>query len=78
MRNPYYKDKIDVGETAGENISTNIRTEWAVVTKDGQLVKCVNLNWRHYPGHSMEIRLSWTPAWTNPCPDATESATEHH
>jgi hypothetical protein len=65
---PDYRNSVKAGESLGENISPDVRTEWAVETPDGQLLRCVNLYWRHYPGSDQTFRLSAAPRWADPCP----------
>ena len=55
---PAYRDSVKSGESYPENIAPDVRTEWAVETPDGQLLRCVNLYWKHYPGRSQTFRLS--------------------
>ncbi len=65
---PAYRNSVKVGESYPENIAPDVRTEWAVETSDGQLLRCVNLYWKHYPGHDATFRLSAASPWANPCP----------
>lgn len=66
---PYYRDEISAGRSYEVNISTDLRTEWAIETSEGQLLRCVVLYWKHYPGAIETIRVSTAPRWTWPCPD---------
>lgn len=65
---PAYRDPVKAGESYPENIAPDVRTEWAVETPDGRLLRCVNLYWKHYPGHDQTFRLSGASRWANPCP----------
>jgi hypothetical protein len=65
---PAYRNSVKVGESYPENIAPDVRTEWAVETPDGELLGCVNLYWKHYPGHDLTFRLSGASPWANPCP----------
>ena len=67
---PAYRDSVKSGESYPENIAPDVRTEWAVETPDGQLLRCVNLYWKHYPGRSQTFRLSAASPWTKPCPSS--------
>ncbi|PZS26829.1 MAG: hypothetical protein DLM59_17525 [Pseudonocardiales bacterium] len=72
---PSYRSRIAPGGSVPENIAPDVGTEWAVQDKDGRLISCVLLHWRHYPGHPQELLLSKAPPWSNPCPDTTSAAT---
>jgi hypothetical protein len=67
---PHYRDSVKIGESYPENIAPDVRTEWAVETPDGQILRCVNLYWKHYPGHDQTFRLSAASAWAKPCPSS--------
>jgi hypothetical protein len=69
----YYRDSLAAGESGSENISYLIKTEWAVESTSGQLLRCVVLLWKKNPGILPRIRLSNTPRWQRPCPDSTRS-----
>jgi hypothetical protein len=64
---PAYRDAVKAGESYPENIGY-VRSEWAVETADGRLLRCVNLYWEHYPGRDQTFRLSDASRWANPCP----------
>ena len=68
---PYYADSIGLRSAGQENISTDIRTEWAVLDRHGSLLRCVVLYWKDYPGGTQHVRLSDAPSWAWPCPRAT-------
>jgi hypothetical protein len=68
---PYYRDQISPGSTYAENISPDVRTEWAIESPSGALLRCVVLYWRHYPGSEQRVRLSQAPGWAWPCSRAT-------
>ena len=68
---PYYADSIGMRSAGLENISPGIRTEWAVLDMHGNLLRCVVLYWKHYPGGTQHVRLSGAPLWAWPCPRAT-------
>jgi hypothetical protein len=70
----YYRDAIAPGASGPENISPDIRTEWAIETPDGQLLRCVVLYWRSWPGHDENVRLSAAPRWASPCPRTTPAS----
>jgi hypothetical protein len=72
----YYRDAIAPGTAEPENISPDIRTEWAIETPDGQLLRCVVLYWHYWPGHDEDVRVSAAPRWTWPC-SRTTPATPH-
>ena len=74
--NPHYRKRIAAGASSAQNISPDVRTEWAVESADGEMLRCVVLYWRHYQGHDMKLGLAGTPAWSNPCQDSTALATE--
>jgi hypothetical protein len=66
---PAYRDgPLRVGDWYTENIAPDVRTEWAVETPNGRLLRCVNLYWEHYHGHEERFRLSGASRWANPCP----------
>jgi len=64
---PYYRDRARPGASYPENISPDVRTEWAIENDSGRLLRCVVLYWKHWPGHDMEVQVSQAPRWTNPC-----------
>jgi hypothetical protein len=68
---PHYREDIGIGETAAENIAPGVRTEWAVESPAGDLLRCVVLYWQHYPGPDEALSLSAAPQWANPCADST-------
>lgn len=68
---PYYRDHIKPGSATEENISPDVRTEWAIETKEGHPLRCILLYWRYWPGHDMQLRISQAPLWTWPCARAT-------
>ncbi len=68
---PSYRSNIPAGRSRGENISLDVRTEWAVETTDGRLLRCILLYWHYWPSHDEDVRLSRAPAWAWPCPRAT-------
>jgi hypothetical protein len=72
----YYQDGIAPGSSEGENISPDVRTEWAIETPEGQLLRCVVLYWRYWPGHDENVLISAAPGWTWPCARTTP-ATPH-
>jgi hypothetical protein len=65
---PRYRDRIAAGGSMPENIGPGSPEEWAVQVKDGRLIGCVLLYWKHYPGHAQQLRLSAAGSWRNPCP----------
>ena len=67
----YYEDQVAPGAVDVENISPDVRTEWAVESISGGLVKCVVLYWKYWPGHDEAVRLSQAPAWATPCSRTT-------
>ena len=73
---PYYRDSIAPRRSVAENISPDLRTEWAIETPDGHLLRCVVLYWHYWPRHDEDVRLSKSPRWAWPCPRATP-ATAH-
>jgi hypothetical protein len=64
---PYYRDKIRPGESTEENISPDVRTEWAVQSATGKPLRCIVLYWKHWPKHDVRVAVSAAPRWTNPC-----------
>lgn len=64
---PYYRDHIKPGSSTEENISPDVRTEWAIETTDGRPLRCIVLYWKHWPGHDMQVKVSQAPRWTWPC-----------
>jgi hypothetical protein len=67
---PYYRDRIPSGESHPANISADLPTEWAVETEGGQLLRCINLYWKTYPGHTPDVLLSSAPRWSMSCPSS--------
>lgn len=65
---PSYRVSIRDGGSHEENISPDVRTEWAVEASSGALLRCVRLYWKRYPGHTPRVSLSNAAAWSNPCP----------
>ena len=43
---PYYRDRISSGGATEENISTDLRTEWAVEDANGKPLRCIVLYWK--------------------------------
>jgi len=74
---PYYRDHIAPGVGYPENISPDVRTEWAIETADGELLRCVVLYWKHYPGETQHVRMSTAPRWAVPCPRPTPAVGEY-
>jgi hypothetical protein len=74
---PHYRDNIAAGNAYAENISPDVRTEWAIETPGGELLKCVVLYWKHYPGSDQRVRLSDAPSWAWPCPRSTPALRAH-
>jgi hypothetical protein len=72
---PYYRNRIAPGHTHPENISPDVRTEWAIETPSGKLLRCVVLYWEHYPGSEQLVHLSSAPHWAWPCPRETSALT---
>jgi hypothetical protein len=68
---PYYRDHIEPGGATAENISPDVRTEWAIKTEDGRPLRCILLYWKHWPGHDMRVKVSRAPHWAWPCPRET-------
>ena len=66
-RHAYYRDRIEVGKSTEENIAPDVRTEWALETPSGKLLRCVVLYWKDDPGHTQVVRASDAPRWTWPC-----------
>lgn len=64
---PPYRDHISPGSSTEENISPDVRTEWAIETTDGQPLRCVVLYWKYWPGHDMQVYVSKAPQWKWPC-----------
>jgi hypothetical protein len=67
----YYRDAVTPGASGSENISPDVRTEWAIETPDGQLLRCVVLYWQYRPGHDENVLVSAAPHWARPCPRST-------
>jgi hypothetical protein len=72
---PFYRERVSQGSSLPENISPDVRTEWAVESEKGALLRCVALYWKHYPGHDVQLRLSEASLWRVPCAETTSSAT---
>lgn len=70
---PYSRDHITAGSTYVEDVSPDVRNEWAIATPQGTLLKCVVLYWQHYPGSDESVDLSTAPRWAWPCPRETPS-----
>ena len=68
---PSYTDHIKVGGASDYNIGPDAAEEWAIKDKSGQLLRCVRLYWKHYPGGDVRLRLSKAPRWAWPCPRST-------
>jgi hypothetical protein len=64
---PYYRDKISAGGATEENISPDVRTEWAIETPTGRPLRCILLYWKYWPKHDMQVAVSAAPPWANPC-----------
>jgi hypothetical protein len=71
---PYYRDRITPGTSQGENISPDVRTEWAIETPSGRLLRCVVLYWKYWPGHDVNVRVSAVPRWAWPCSGTTPAS----
>jgi hypothetical protein len=70
----YYRDRIKPGSVEPENISPDIRTEWAVENPHGRLLRCVVLYWKFWPGHDVNVRLTAAPRWAWPCSRTTRAS----
>jgi hypothetical protein len=68
---PYYRDRIAPGADVPENISPDVRTEWAIETLGGRPLRCVVLYWQYWPGHDENVRVSAAPPWDRPCSRTT-------
>jgi hypothetical protein len=68
---PHYRDHIKAGGATAENIGVDVRTEWAIETEDGRLLRCIVLYWKHSPRHDMDVKVSQAPRWEWPCPRET-------
>lgn len=72
---PYYTAHVKPGSAIEENISPDVRTEWAIKARDeSRLLRCVVLYRKHWPGHDMQVNLSQAPHWAVPCPRATPAS----
>jgi hypothetical protein len=58
-------------ELTEENISPDVRTEWAIESESGRPLRCIVLYWKHWPGHDMQVEVSQAPRWVSPCPRET-------
>src|SRR2546428_12842813 len=67
-RSPRYLCGLVILAAGIENISRDVRTEWAIESPNGQLLRCVLLYRRHYPGEDRQLRISAAPRWASPCP----------
>ena len=63
----YYRDDVPAGGGTAENIAPDVRTEWAIESADGQLLRCILLYWKYWPGHNETVRVSEAPRWGTPC-----------
>ncbi len=70
----YYRDAIAAGHSGAENISPDVRTEWAIETPGGRLLSCIVLYWRYWPGHDENVQLSAAPRWSWPCSRTTPAS----
>jgi len=70
----YYRDRIKPGGVESENISPDVRTEWAVANPHGRLLRCVVLYWKYWPGHDVNVRLTAAPRWAWPCSRTTRAS----
>jgi hypothetical protein len=70
-QHPYYRDHIAPGAAYPENISPDVRTEWAIEAPSGALLRCIVLYWKHYPGSDRDLLLSDAPGWSWPCSRTT-------
>ncbi len=71
---PFYRDHIAVGGTTEENITPDAKTEWAVETPNGHLLRCVLLYWKYAPSDTPTVRFSSASAWSWPCRRMTPAA----
>jgi hypothetical protein len=71
---PFYRYAVAPNVSEPVNIAPDVRTEWAIETPSGRLLRCVLLYWPSWPGHDEMINLSAAPRWANPCPRTTPSA----
>ena len=62
--NPSYRDKIAAGSTTEENISPDLKTEWAAETPDGHLLRCVLLYRKYAPSHTQTVDFLSAPTWS--------------
>ncbi len=71
---PAYRDRIAAGSAIEENISPDVKTEWAVEASDGHPLRCVLLYWKYAPDDTPTVRFSSAAAWSWPCSRLTSSA----
>jgi hypothetical protein len=71
---PYYRDRIKPGEETVENISPDVRTEWAIESQDGLRLRCVVLSLPRRLGRDVRVDVSHAPLWTSPCRHETTVA----
>ena len=65
--NPPYTDQIDPGKNVEENISPDVRTEWAIEALGGKPLRCVVLYWKYWPHHDVQLNISDAAQWADPC-----------
>jgi hypothetical protein len=71
---PDYQDHIKPNGAIAENISPDVRTEWAIEIGDGRPLRCIVLYWKNWPGHDMRVKVSQAPHWAWPCPRETPTS----
>src|SRR4051812_35100369 len=69
--NPGFRVRIRAGGTTRVVVPSALRTEWAVESLRGTLLRCLILHWHSDPGSTQLVRLSQAPPWADPCDRVT-------
>lgn len=65
------------GDATSENVSPDVRTEWAVESEDEQPLPGVVLYLEALAGHDMQVEASQAPRWAWPCARRTPATPVH-
>lgn len=71
---PYYRDRVSARGSIEENISPDVRTEWAIEDRTGRPRRCVVLYWKNYPGSDQTVLISQAPRWHWPSSRGTAAS----
>jgi hypothetical protein len=75
---PDYRDGLAIGGATEENVTTDLRAEWAVEDRGSHALRCVVLYRKHTPKHVETVRLSEAPRWSWPCKRPTSMSVYRH